>query len=282
MKDKLPLKSGLYVTSTPIGNLADVTLRALQVLRAAEAIVCEDTRVTMKLLRAHGIETPLLAYHDHNADRVRPKLLERLKRGAVLALISDAGTPLVSDPGFKLVRDAKAAGVQVFPVPGPSAVLAALVASALPPDRFSFFGFLPASPAARKKFLEGLTTRGETLVFFESAKRAAAALRDMAGAFGAERAASMARELTKAFEEVVTLPLAQLAEEISKRAALKGEVVLLVEGARGEADAGNLEAAMREALTRLSVKDAAAVLAALTGRPKKELYALALKQSGKK
>jgi len=281
MKDKLPLESGLYVTSTPIGNLGDVTLRALDVLRRADAILCEDTRVTLKLLRAHGFATPLIAYHDHNAERVRPKILERLQRGERLALVADAGTPLISDPGFKLVREATALGVRVVPLPGPSAVLAALVASGLPTDCFSFFGFLPEKAGGRKKFLADLKGRGETLVFFESARRTGAALRDMAEIFGGARNAAMARELTKTFEEVVRLPLGKLADDVSRRAALKGEVVLLVEGGRPQQPAGDVEAALRQALKTLSVRDASAVVAALTGRPRNELYTEALKLSGK-
>jgi 16S rRNA (cytidine1402-2'-O)-methyltransferase len=283
MKDKLPLESGLYVTATPIGNLGDVTLRALAVLGAVDAILCEDTRVTQKLLRAHAIATPLMAYHDHNAERVRPKILARLKAGARLALVSDAGTPLISDPGFKLVRDAKAEGIKVIPVPGPSAVLAALSAAGLPTDRFSFFGFLPASGAARRNLLESLKDRGETLVFFESANRAPAALRDLADVFGEARKATFARELTKTFEEIVTRPLGELAAEVSARGTLKGEVVVLVEGADAcGRETGDADAALAEALKTLSVRDAAAVVAALTGRPKKELYQRALVLAGKK
>ncbi|HXV73836.1 MAG TPA: 16S rRNA (cytidine(1402)-2'-O)-methyltransferase [Sphingomonadales bacterium] len=282
MKDKLPLESGLYVTATPIGNLGDITLRALAVLKSADAILCEDTRVTAKLLHAHGIATPLIAYHDHNADRVRPEILKRLEKGEKLALVSDAGTPLISDPGFKLVREAKARGLTVIPVPGPSAVVAALSVAGLATGRFSFFGFLPEKAAARKAFLEGLKGRGETLVFFESAKRAAAALRALAEILGSAREASMARELTKTFEEVLTLPLGELAENVAKRETLKGEVVLLVAGSGEEkAPAGAAEAALRQALKTLSVKDAAAVVAALTGRSKKELYTRALKLKGK-
>lgn len=282
MKDKLALKSGLYVTATPIGNLGDVTKRALEVLRGADAILCEDTRVTSKLLAAYGIEKPLLPYHDHNAAKVRPKILQRLEAGETLALVSDAGTPLVSDPGYKLVREAREKGIAVIPVPGPSAPLAALMAAGLASDRFSFQGFLPAKAAARRKALEALKGRPETLIFFESAKRTPEALRDMAEIFGAGRTAALARELTKKFEEIATFPLAEAGAFLSGRDELKGEVVLLVEGA-GEADAmeGDADAALEAALKSLSVKDAAALVAALTGKPRKALYSRALELKGR-
>lgn len=283
MKDKLALESGLYVTATPIGNLADVSRRTLDVLRGADAILCEDTRVTSKLLASYGIEKPLVPYHDHNAAKVRPKILRRLEAGETLALVSDAGTPLVSDPGCKLVREARQRGIAVIPVPGPSAPIAALMAAGLASDRFSFQGFLPPKQAARRSALEALKGRPETLIFFESAKRTPAALRDMAEIFGAQRTAALARELTKKFEEIATFPLTEAEALLAGRGALKGEVVLLVEGAREEPmGKGDADAALEAALKSLSVKDAATVVAALTGRPRKALYRRALELKGKR
>src|SRR5262249_8332106 len=180
----VPVGRGLYVTATPIGNAADITLRALAVLRKCDAIVAEDTRVTAKLLAIHGISRPLLTYNDHNAPSARPKLLEKLKEGAALALVSDAGTPLVSDPGHKLVRDAREAGIQVFPIPGPSAAIAALTASGLPSDRFCFAGFLPPKSAARRSALAELAAIPATLILFESAQRLKDCLADLVDVLG--------------------------------------------------------------------------------------------------
>ena len=202
--------SGLYVTATPIGNAADISLRALNVLKHCDAIVAEDTRVTAKLLALYGISRPLLVYNDHNANAMRPKLLARLREGAKLALVSDAGTPLISDPGHKLVREAREQGSSVFPVPGASAVLAALTASGLPSDRFLFAGFLPAKAGERRTRLAELKTVPATLIFFESAQRLAQSLADMADLFG-PREAAVARELTKLYEEVRSGTLPEIA-----------------------------------------------------------------------
>ncbi len=266
---------GLYIVATPIGNLRDITLRALDVLRAADAVYCEDTRVTGKLMQAHGIATPLRSYHEHNAARRRPEILERLREGAVIALVSDAGTPLISDPGYKLVRAAQEAGLPVTAVPGPSAVLAALTVAGLPTDRFVFQGFLPGKAKARREVLADLAGWRGTLVVYESPRRLAASLADMAEAFG-PREAVVARELTKRFEELRRAPLPELAEAYATPP--KGEVVIVVAPPpeAEPADAAEVDDRLRAALARLSVRDAAAEVARATGRPRKEVYARAV------
>jgi len=267
--------------ATPIGNLDDVSLRALATLRAADVVACEDTRVTGRLMARHGLRTPLVAYHDHNAARQRPRLLERLARGERVALVSDAGTPLVSDPGYKLVQAAIAAGVPVTAVPGPSAPLAALVLSGLPSDRFLFAGFLPARAAARRTALRELAATPATLILFESAGRLAAALADMATVLGA-RPAAVARELTKLFEEVRRGTLPELAEHYAAAGRPLGEVVIVVgpPAAAAASDAAlELDAVLADALARLSLRDAVAAAAAATGRPRRDVYARALELS---
>jgi 16S rRNA (cytidine1402-2'-O)-methyltransferase len=269
--------------ATPIGNLGDLSPRALATLRDADLVACEDTRVTARLLRAHGVARPLTSYHEHNAERRRPEILERLGAGASVALASDAGTPLVSDPGYKLVRDAIAAGIAVLVVPGPSAALAALSVSGLPSDRFLVTGFLPARSAARRRTISELGAVPATLVLFESARRLPATLAELAAALGA-RPVAVARELTKRFEEVRRGRLDQLAAHYAAAGAPRGEVVLVVGLASNDhevqPDDAELDAALREALERLPPPAAAAELAALTGRPRRELYrrALALKR----
>ncbi|MGO8920275.1 MAG: 16S rRNA (cytidine(1402)-2'-O)-methyltransferase [Stellaceae bacterium] len=274
---------GLYLVATPIGNAEDITLRALKALRAADVIACEDTRVTAKLLARHGIERPLLAYHDHNAERLRPLLLERLRRGEVVALVSDAGTPLVSDPGFKLVRAAAGAGLPVTTLPGPSAALAALVLSGLPSDRFLFAGFLPPRAAARRRALAELETVRATLIFFESAKRLAAALADMAAVLG-PRPAAVARELTKLYEEVRRGSLAELAAQYRTAGPPRGEVTLVVAPPETQAPAlseAALDGQIAQALAAMSIRDASAWVAAATGKPRREIYARALLLAGR-
>src|SRR5580704_4473450 len=214
--DAPALEPGLYVVATPIGNLRDITLRALEALAAADLIACEDTRVTHKLLERYGIATPMTPYHEHNAAEARPKILARLAAGAAVALVSDAGTPLISDPGFKLARDAAAAGHFVTALPGASAVLAALAVSGLPTDRFVFEGFLPAREAQRRKRIAELKGIAATLVLFETGPRIAAALADLSAALGA-RAAAVCRELTKLYEEVRRGDLASLAGDYAAK-----------------------------------------------------------------
>jgi 16S rRNA (cytidine1402-2'-O)-methyltransferase len=273
---------GLYVVATPIGNAADITLRALALLSGVDAVACEDTRVTAKLLARHAVTAPLLAYHEHNAERMRPKLLERLHGGAAIALVSDAGTPLISDPGFKLVRAALADGIPVTALPGASATLAALVLSGLPSDRFLFAGFLPAKSAARRRTLEELAAVPATLVFFEAAPRLAAALADMAAILG-ERGAAVARELTKLHEEVRRGALGELAAHYAAAGAPKGEVVVVAAppvAAAAPAD-DLLDAQIEAALGAMSLRDASAAVAAATGLPRRDVYARALALAGR-
>ena len=275
------LAAGLYLVATPIGHLRDISLRALEVLAAADAIACEDTRVTRKLLDRYGIATPLTPYHDHNAEQARPKLLARIAEGFAIALVSDAGTPLVSDPGYKLARAARAAGHVVTAIPGASAVLAALSVAGLPSDRFAFEGFLPPKQAARRARIAALARVPMTLVLFESGPRLAAALADLAALLG-PREAAICRELTKMHEEVRRGELAALARHYASTAEPRGEIVIVV-GPPGEAakmDAGETDALLRSALARASVKDAVSEVASVTGRPRREIYqrALALAQ----
>jgi 16S rRNA (cytidine1402-2'-O)-methyltransferase len=276
-----PISPGLHVVATPIGNLRDISFRALATLAAADAVVAEDTRVTRHLLAHYGISTPLVAYHEHNAQVMRPHLLARLEAGARLALVSDAGTPLVSDPGFKLVQEALDAGLSVTSVPGPSAVLAALVVAGLPTDRFFFEGFLPHKSGPRRARLAELSRVPGTLVFFESPRRLAETLEDCVAALG-DRPAAIARELTKLYEQVRRGRLAELAEALAQEDPPKGEIVLLVAPPAAEAEAvgeAELDARIEAALLDYSVKDAAAVVSAATGQPRRQIYARALQLS---
>ena len=275
-----PLESGLYIVATPIGNLRDITLRALETLQAVDEVLAEDTRVARRLLDAHGIRAKLSPYHDHNGAKRRPEILARLADGAAIALISDAGTPLVSDPGWKLSREALDAGHRVFPIPGASALLAGLVASGLPSDRFMFCGFLPAKTGARKRAAAELGGVPSTLVFYESGPRLADCLADLAETFGADREAAVSRELTKLFEETRRGTLGTLAALYTEAGPPKGEIVLLVGPPLEQAvTEETLDAALRSALQSQSVKQAAAEIAAQLGLPKRDVYqrALALK-----
>jgi len=271
-----PIEPGLHLVATPIGNLADMTLRALATLARADVIACEDTRVTGKLKATFGITTSLTPYHEHNADRAGPALIERLKRGEIVALVSDAGTPLISDPGFRLVQAAIAEGVQIISVPGPSAALAALTASGLPTDRFLFAGFLPSRAKARRDALDALGIIDATLVIYESPNRLAASLADMADRLG-DREAVIARELTKLHEEIRRGTLPALAAGLPDL-PLKGEVVLVIAPPEKSAppDAEEITLILREALSRLGVRDAATELAAATGLPRRAVYRQAL------
>jgi 16S rRNA (cytidine1402-2'-O)-methyltransferase len=272
------LAGGLHIVATPIGNLRDITLRALEVLAAAQLIACEDTRVTRRLLDHYGIVTPLTPYHDHNAAEARPKLLARLAQGDAIALVSDAGTPLVSDPGFKLVREAQEAGHTVTTLPGASATLAALTLAGLPTDRFFFEGFLPTKETQRRTRILELKRIPATIVLFESGPRLAAALADLADTLG-PRAAAVARELTKLHEEVQRGDLATLAQHYAGDAETRGEIVVVIappEPSETATDASSLDALLRDALARLSVKEAVGEIAAVTGRPRREVYQRAL------
>lgn len=272
------LAPGLHLVSTPIGNLADITLRAIETLAGVDLIACEDTRVTAKLLRAHGITTPTISYHEHNAARAGPDLLRRLEQGGSVALVSDAGTPLVSDPGFKLVREAVARGIHVTAIPGPSAPLAALVLSGLPSDRFFYVGFLPTRQAARRAELERLASIEATLIIFESPRRLAASLDDMAHVLG-QRNVSVARELTKLHEEVRRGTLGDIAAHYKDTAAPKGEVVIVVgppEGNVTAVPADELDDRLAAAIRSMSVRDAAIMVAETCGVSRRTAYARAL------
>ncbi|MEX2451701.1 MAG: 16S rRNA (cytidine(1402)-2'-O)-methyltransferase [Rhodospirillales bacterium] len=280
MTSKQPQKSlspGLHIVATPIGNAADITLRALETFRNADVIACEDTRVTGKLLHLHGIKADLTAYHEHNAARVRPVLIKRLKNGEIVALASDAGTPLINDPGYKLVEACQAEGIPVTAEPGASAVLAALVVSGLPTDRFLFAGFLPAKQAARTRTLEILRAVPATLVLMESPRRLAATLADMARVLG-PRAAAVARELTKLHEEIRRGTLDALAAHYAGAGAPKGEAMIVAAPPREEAepDADDLDALIRDALRRTTVRDAVREIVEATGAARRTVYARAL------
>ncbi len=263
--------------ATPIGNLGDISARARAVLAAADAVACEDTRLTGQLLARFGISAALVPYHDHNADAARPGLIARMQQGEAIALVSDAGMPAISDPGYKLVRACIADGIKVTAVPGPNAGLTALVISGLPTDRFLFEGFLPPKSVARRKALADLASVPATLIFQESAPRLAASLGDMADVLG-DRDAAVARELTKLFEEVRRGRLAELAAHYRAAGAPKGEIVVVVAPPAAEAAAPveAVEVMLAEALRSMSVRDAAETVAAATGRPKREVYAKAL------
>jgi 16S rRNA (cytidine1402-2'-O)-methyltransferase len=270
------LAAGLYVTATPIGNARDITLRALDVLAGCDLIAAEDTRVTAKLLAIHGISRPLTAYNDHNGARERPKLLARLRHGARVALVSDAGTPLVSDPGFKLVREALAEGVPVQAVPGASATLTALALAGLPTDRFLFAGFLPSRAGERGATLGELKAVRATLIFFESAQRLAASLAQMHEVLG-DRAVVVTRELTKLHEEVRRGTLQFLAGQYACEAPPRGEVTILVgPPAEAVADIARIDALLDGALPFMPVRAASELIALALDMPRKEIYERAL------
>ena len=275
---------GLHVVATPIGNLKDISFRALETLAAADHVIAEDTRTTKVLLSHYGVSTPLTAYHEHNARLVRPHLLARLATGAKLALVSDAGTPLVSDPGYKLVQEAIAQGVHVTAVPGASAILAALIVAGLPTDRFFFEGFLPHKSAARRARLTKLAQVPGTLVFFESPRRLVETLVDCAAVLG-PRPAAVARELTKFYESVKRGALTDLAQSLAQEEQLRGEIVLLIappeEGALILAEA-DLDAKISAALAIHSARDAADIVAAATGHTRRHIYARILQRNNDK
>lgn len=274
------LEAGLYLIATPLGNARDITLRALDLLRTAEVLVAEDTRSLRKLMDIHGVNVAsrmMLAFHDHSDARSQQKILRLLEEGKSVLYASEAGTPLVADPGFELVRAARDAGYLVTSAPGPSAVITALSISGLASDRFLFEGFLPSSKGQRKSALMGLRDIPATLVFYESPKRVGAMLRDAAQVLGADRQARLCRELTKKFEEVREGTLAELADGCVERPP-KGEVVVLVERSKSPSvNDDDLETMVREALSRHTVRDAADSVSAETGLPRRKVYQLALK-----
>jgi 16S rRNA (cytidine1402-2'-O)-methyltransferase len=272
---------GLYLVATPIGNLRDITLRALEILAGADVIACEDTRVTRKLLDHYGISAPMLAYHEHNAGTMRPRLLAKLAAGEAVALVSDAGTPLISDPGYKLVRAAHEASHHITAAPGASATLTALNVAGLPTDRFLFEGFLPPKGGQRRARIAEIAHIPATLVLFETGPRLAASLADLAAELG-PREAAICRELTKLHEEVRRGTLATLAADYAAMAEPRGEIVIVI-GAPAAAEkpsAAQIDALIRNALARLSVKDAVSEIAAATGLPRREVYQRALELSG--
>jgi len=281
------LAPGLYIVATPIGNASDITLRALDVLKRVDAIACEDTRVTARLAAIHGIKRPMLPYHEHNARHMRPKLLAQLAAGERIALVSDAGTPLLSDPGYQLVRDCIAAGIALATLPGPVAAIAALTLAGQPTDRVLFVGFLPAKASARRQALAEIVAVKATLVFYEAPHRVAASLADMAAMLG-PRAAALAREITKLFEEVRRAPLSELAAHYAAAGAPKGEIAIVVgppaAARHGESPAEPPDAAIDAALSEAmaaghSIRDAASLVARSLGWPRRAVYARALKRA---
>jgi 16S rRNA (cytidine1402-2'-O)-methyltransferase len=273
----------LHLVATPIGNLGDLSTRALAALTEADVVLCEDTRVTAKLLGLCDLRRPLQSYHEHNAASRRPEIVERLRAGATVAVVSDAGTPLVSDPGYKLVRDAIAAGIDVFAVPGPSAAIAALIVSGLPTDRFFVTGFLPTRRSQRRRAIAELAAVPGTLVVFEAPRRLPDTLADLAAELGA-RPAAVARELTKRFEEVRRGTLLELAAHYAEAGAPRGEAAIVVgqgERARDGATPEELDALLSKALQDQSPAAAAAAVAAATGRPRREIYRRALELKGR-
>ena len=273
----------LFIVATPIGNLDDITVRARQVLDQVDLIAAEDTRHSATLLQHLGINKPLVAYHDHNERDTSAGLIAKIESGVQIALISDAGTPLISDPGYRLVQLAHEKGIPVVPIPGPSALIAGLSASGLPTDRFLFVGFLPAKKEARRKALEDLALERATLVFYESRHRIAASLSDMAEVFGVDRLATIGRELTKKFEQVAQQTLGELNEAVkSGDIVSKGEFVVMVSGASGvEANYDHVQL-MTALLAELPPRKAAGVASQLTGEPRKLFYDLSLQLKDKK
>ncbi len=270
------LAPGLYLVATPIGNLRDITLRALDVLRAADRILAEDTRVTRRLLDAYEIEGRLQAYHDHNAEKVRPELLEALASGETIAMVSDAGTPMVSDPGYKLARAAIEAGADVIAIPGASALLAALCIAGQPTDRFTFAGFPPPKTVGREKWLQYLPDRTGTLVFYEGVSRISDSLASMARILG-DRPAAVCRELTKLHEEARRGSLSELAAHYAEAGPPRGEAVIVV-GPPADTDwsAEQIDLALQEALAEMRVKQASAHVAEMSGWSKRDVYARAI------
>ncbi|MEO6300449.1 MAG: 16S rRNA (cytidine(1402)-2'-O)-methyltransferase [Paracoccaceae bacterium] len=276
---------GLHFIATPIGAARDITLRALDILAGADVLAAEDTRTLRHLMEIHGVAVggrPLIAYHDHNGEAVRPRLIALLKEGKSVAYASEAGTPLIADPGFQLSRAAIAEGLTVLAAPGPSAVLCALTVSGLPSDRFLFAGFLPNKTSARRSVLRELAEVPGSLVFYESPRRIGASLRDMVAVLGENRQAAVCRELTKKFEEVTRGCLKDLANAFTQR-DVKGEIVVVVDRAtRADANPETVEEALKVAMLGHSLKDAAALVASDLGLPKRDVYQRALEMGTKK
>ncbi len=272
------LPQGLYIVSTPLGNKRDITLRALDILNNVDCIACEDTRHSAPLLQHYGIKKPLISYHDHNAASKRPVLLDKLQQGTRVALISDAGTPLIADPGYKLVAACALLGITIFTIPGCSAVIAALSVAGLPTDKFCFLGFLPPKTAGRRTALEAVKHYPMTLVYYETPQRIAEALDDVAVVLG-NRQVALARELTKLYEQVIRGTVAEVRAVLSSHNVLKGEMVLLIGGAEAQhySEAALIDM-LQQARQNHSVKEAVATVAGVTGLPRKEIYQLALRE----
>ncbi len=268
---------GLYLVATPIGNLGDITLRALDVLQGADLIACEDTRITRRLLSHYGVTTPTTAYHDHNAPTALPRLMKRLQKGEIVALVSDAGTPLISDPGYRLVQAAIDEDIPVTTAPGPVAAIAALTLAGLPTDSFLFAGFLPAKQAARRQRLEALSTVPAALIFYESPRRVPATLAEMADCLG-DRPAALVREITKVFEDVRRASLSQLAAAFAESGPPRGEVVLVVAppAAQPTADDAQIDTMLGQTLSTMSLRDAVDHVTAASGRQRRDVYRRAL------
>jgi len=275
---KKSFDKGLYVAATPIGNLGDISRRALDLFASADFIICEDKRVSGKLLSYYEIKTPMISYHDHNSQAVMPKLIDALKIGKTLALITDAGTPLISDPGYKLVNECRNQGIMVTSLPGASAILCALTCAGMATDKFFFSGFLPSKTVARKKEINKLSTVPATLVYFESPKRLLASLKDLREVLG-NRNAAVCRELTKLYEEVKKDNLDSLITHYESLQTPKGEIVLLIEQGEEKQLVNDLDSALVDALKKLSVKEAVAAVTYMTGRKRKEVYKRALELS---
>ncbi len=275
---KKSFDKGLYVAATPIGNLGDISRRALDLFASADFIICEDKRVSGKLLSYYEIKTPMISYHDHNSQAVMPKLIDALKAGKTLALITDAGTPLISDPGYKLVNECRNQGIMVTSLPGASAILCALTCAGMATDKFFFSGFLPSKTVARKKEINKLSTVPATLVYFESPKRLLASLKDLREVLG-NRNAAVCRELTKLYEEVKKDNLDNLIAHYESLQTPKGEIVLLIEQGEEKQLVNDLDSALVDALKKLSVKEAVAAVTYMTGRKRKEVYKRALELS---
>ena len=268
------VRAGLYLVATPIGNLKDITLRAIEILRSVDAIACEDTRVSGFLLKSHDIKKPLLSIHDHNELQDAAKIIARIEEGQAIALISDAGMPLISDPGYKLIQECQKKDIYVTSLPGANAPLMALQLSGLPSDQFSFLGFLPSKTTARKEELIRWKNSPATLIFFESANRVEDSLKDILDVLG-DRPMALARELTKMFEDIWRGNVSELYARLQSDGAPKGEIVLVIEGAK-ETEEFDIEQLLTDALQHHSLKDAAALVSGRTGLPKKEVYNQAL------
>lgn len=282
--DARPVAPGLHLIATPIGAARDITLRALDLLTTCDVLVAEDTRSLRRLMEIHGLQVagrPLLSYHDHNGSQIRPRILKFLRDGKSVLYASEAGTPLVADPGYQLTREVIEQGYALHAAPGPSAVLAALTVAGLPTDRFAFLGFAPSQSGPRRKFLQDAAAVKATLVLYESPKRIHRLLTELCEVFGPDRQAALCRELTKKHEEVIRMNLGAMSDDLADR-SLRGEIVLVIDrGVEAEASDDALDDALTEALDRLTVKEAVAHVAAKLGVPRRRVYQAALEKENR-